>query len=156
MHCSTSSKAKWVVNITCLSLFNDMLMVWGQTLSSDKVPRAFCLQIFMLHKCWFDTLSPELSLLKQLNLCSMVCSAIAFGDCDNYLAFVPILANAARFSKCLTPTSHIVLKSYSIIFLYLYFLTSQRLKWTRICTRIIAATVLDSDTKIYLSRQETC
>lgn len=120
MHCSTSSKAKWVFKITCLSLFNDMLMVWGQTLSSDKVPWAFCLEIFMLHKCWFDTLSLKLSLLKQLNLCSMVCSAIAIGDCNNYLAFVPIPANVARFSEWVTPTSHIVYKHTVYFFLYIF------------------------------------
>lgn len=74
----------------------------------------------MLHKCWFDTVSLELSLLKQLHLGSMVCSAIAFSDCDNYLAFVPILANAARFSECLTPTSHIVLNHTVLFFISIF------------------------------------
>lgn len=43
----------------------------------------------------------EFSLLKQLHLCSMVSSAIAIGDCNNYLALVPILSLnvAARFSE---------------------------------------------------------
>lgn len=41
-----------------------------------QVPRAFRLVIFMLHKCWFDTLILELLLLKQLHLCLMGCSAL--------------------------------------------------------------------------------